>query len=87
MQEVKERTTYTFDHQDFQYEELIARENLARGVGRNPLYDVMLVLQNMEMPEVNIPGLSVTREVGDFLTSKFDITLYCDEKDPVVFKM
>jgi tyrocidine synthetase-3 len=87
LQEIKERAVSTFDRQDFQYEELIARENLVWGLRRNPLYNVMLVLQNMEMPEINIPGLTITRQVGDYLTSKFDMTLYCEEKDPVVFKL
>jgi tyrocidine synthetase-3 len=87
LQEVKARTTYTFDHQEYQYNELLDRQNPGRDVGRNPLYDVMLVMQNMEMPEINIPGLAITREVGDYLTSKFDVTLYCEEKDPVVFKL
>jgi tyrocidine synthetase-3 len=87
LQEVKERTAYTFDHQEYQYNELLDRQNPGRDVGRNPLYDVMLVLQNMEMPEINIPGLTFTREVGDYLSSKFDMTLYCEENDPMVFKL
>jgi amino acid adenylation domain-containing protein len=87
LQEVKERTAYAYDHQEYQYDEMITGQKLARDMGRNPLYSVMLVLQNMEMSGINIPGLTITREVGDYFTSKFDITLYCEEKDPVVFKL
>ncbi|MGD2087372.1 MAG: non-ribosomal peptide synthase/polyketide synthase [Candidatus Aminicenantes bacterium] len=87
LQEVKARAIAAFENQDYQYDELVAQVNLARDKGRNPLFDVMLVLQNMEMPEIDIPGLKVTRELGECLTSKFDMTLFCEEKDLLVFKL
>ncbi|MCP5104054.1 MAG: amino acid adenylation domain-containing protein, partial [bacterium] len=83
--EVKERALFAYDNQDYQYDELVEQMTQAREGGRNPLFDVMLVLQNMEMPEIEIPGLTVTRNVGERLTSKFDMTLYCEEEDVLVF--
>ncbi|MFC2146043.1 amino acid adenylation domain-containing protein [Acidobacteriota bacterium] len=85
LKEVKAISTIAFEGQDYQYDELVAQATLVQDKGRNPLYDVMLVLQNMEMPEIDIPGLRVKRDVGEHLASKFDMTLYCEEKDPLVF--
>ncbi|UCH93179.1 MAG: amino acid adenylation domain-containing protein [Candidatus Aminicenantes bacterium] len=87
LQEVRQRAITTFENQDYQYDELVAQAALARETGRNPLFDVMLVLQNMEMPEVHIPGLKVTREIGEHRTSKFDMTLFCEEKESLVFRL
>ncbi|MGD2089482.1 MAG: amino acid adenylation domain-containing protein [Candidatus Aminicenantes bacterium] len=87
LQEVKARAITAFEKQDYQYDELMTRTTLVREQGRNPLFDVMLVLQNMEMPDIHIPGLRVTREVEEYYTSKFDMTLFCEEKEPLVFKL
>ncbi|MCK4762581.1 MAG: amino acid adenylation domain-containing protein, partial [Candidatus Aminicenantes bacterium] len=80
LKEVKENSLHAFESQEYQYEELIEKVAQARSSGRNPLFDVMFVLQNMEMPELEIPGLRITRNVQENTTSKFDMTLYCLEE-------
>ncbi|MCK4764999.1 MAG: non-ribosomal peptide synthase/polyketide synthase, partial [Candidatus Aminicenantes bacterium] len=80
LKEVKENSLRAFDSQEHQYEELIEKVAQARSSGRNPLFDVMFVLQNMEMPELKIPGLRITRNVQKEISSKFDMTLYCFEE-------
>ncbi|MCP4151979.1 MAG: amino acid adenylation domain-containing protein, partial [bacterium] len=77
--EVKQGTLQAFDNQDSQYEELMERLGETGGTGQNPLFDVMFVLQNMEMPEIKLPGLKVKQELYEGKTSKFDMTLYCEE--------
>jgi amino acid adenylation domain-containing protein len=85
--ETKEISFQAFKKQDMQYDELVEKMVSAAASGRNPLYDVMFVLQNMEVPAIRIPGLEVTREVSEQRSSKFDLTLYCEEKDHLVFKL
>ncbi len=85
--EVKENAVDAFENQDYQYDELIEKAVSVGSTGRNPLFDVMFALQNMEMPGIEIPGLKVTREVSENPSSKFDITLFCEEKDTLVFKL
>jgi tyrocidine synthetase-3 len=46
LDEVKERTLQAFQHQDLPFEDLVESLSLTRDAGRNPLFDVMMVLQN-----------------------------------------
>ncbi|UCH94257.1 MAG: amino acid adenylation domain-containing protein [Candidatus Aminicenantes bacterium] len=87
LKEVKANALQAFENQDYQYEELVEKITLARASGRNPLFDVMFVLQNMERQEIEIPGLKATRDVGQRRTSKFDMTLYGEEEDNLVFRL
>jgi tyrocidine synthetase III len=86
LKEVKELAVQAYENQDSQYDELVKKASMARNSGRNPLFDVMLVVQNMDMPDIRLPGLTVTREVGEYSTSKFDLTLYVEERDTLIFK-
>ena len=82
--EVKERTLTAFENQDFQFEDLVERVLVSRDIARNPLFDVVFMLQNMEaqpgnIPDINIPGLKVKPHENPFPSAKFDITLSCFE--------
>jgi amino acid adenylation domain-containing protein len=55
--EVRASTIGAFDNQDYQFEDLVKRVVPKRRPGRNPLFDVMLVLNNEAAPAVEIPGL------------------------------
>jgi amino acid adenylation domain-containing protein len=85
LKKVKQRAIHAYENQDYQYHELVEKIKTTRDTGRNPLFDVMLVLQNMEMPGIELDGLTITLEMGEHSTSKFDLTVYCEEKDPLVF--
>ncbi|MCP5054060.1 MAG: hypothetical protein GY940_43225, partial [bacterium] len=65
LQEVKERTLNTFENQEYQFEDLVERAAVRRDTGRNPLFDVMFSMQNMEP----VPG-----QTGDSQTSSGEIT-------------
>jgi len=87
LQEVKAHSLSVFEKQDFYYETLLERlgPSLKSGdPGGNPLFDVMFVLQNMEIPGVVIPGLKVKRGVIDVPTAKFDLTVYAEMKGDVL---
>jgi amino acid adenylation domain-containing protein len=47
--EVKEKTLQAFENQDYQFEDLVDKVAVGRDVSRNPLFDVMFVLQNMQV--------------------------------------
>jgi tyrocidine synthetase-3 len=80
LKEVKSNSLEAFENQDFQYEEFVEIAESTKDSSRNPLFDVMLVLQNMDMPEIRIPGITIERNLQEHRTSKFDMTLYCQEK-------
>jgi tyrocidine synthetase-3 len=47
LQEVKSKTLKAFENQEYPFEDLVEKVDVARDVSRNPLFDVMLVLQNI----------------------------------------
>jgi non-ribosomal peptide synthetase component F len=61
LNEVKHRTLKARQNQDYPFEDLVEQVEVPRDTGRNPLFDVMLVLQNMEWQELQIPGLKLNQ--------------------------
>ena len=53
--DVKERILMVFENQEYPFEELVDKLSLKRDMGRNPLFDVMFVLQNMNATVQSIP--------------------------------
>ncbi len=73
--EITETTLTAFTNQEYQYEELMERLSVSRDIGRNPLFDTMFVLQNLDVPELEIPGLKLRPYNYENRTAKFDLTL------------
>ncbi|WP_438496405.1 amino acid adenylation domain-containing protein, partial [Paenibacillus sp. IHBB 3054] len=81
LREVKERTLAAFEHQDYPFEELVEKLNVRRDRSRNPLFDTMLVLQNMEQARFGLADIDVRPVELDQRTAKFDLTLNVAEND------
>jgi iturin family lipopeptide synthetase B len=81
LQEVKENTLKAFENQDYPFEELVEQVGVVRDVSRNPLFDVMFALQNMDFPEVEIPGLKLSPYEHKSRISKFDLELSAVEAE------
>lgn len=63
-------------HQEYPFEEVVRALGLTRQPGRNPLFDVLLVVQNLEMIETSMPaGLAFHAVDLPVEGSKFDLTL------------
>lgn len=75
LQYVKIKTTEAQQHQDYPFEELVKRVVKWRDPGRSPLLDVMFNLQNLDLPDIDLPGLSIRRFDVEKHISKFDLTL------------
>ncbi|MCK5059263.1 MAG: amino acid adenylation domain-containing protein, partial [Candidatus Aminicenantes bacterium] len=88
LKEVRKNSLRALEEQDYQYETLVEKIEEARDSSRNPLFDVMFVLQNMEMPVLELSGLKIKRNLREQRSSKFDMTLYCEEVgDKLVFHL
>ncbi|MCP5052699.1 MAG: AMP-binding protein, partial [bacterium] len=84
LREVKRSALAAFENQDYPFENLVERVTVNRDTGRNPLFDVMFVLQNTATGTGKQPGNQppdLTMEPYGFETkiSKFDLTLNADE--------
>jgi amino acid adenylation domain-containing protein len=63
-----------YGHQDLPFEKLVEELQPERSMSRNPLVQVMFVVQNAPIPEIRLPGLSlVTMEVP---TTRFDLEVH-----------
>ncbi|MGI8324449.1 amino acid adenylation domain-containing protein [Bacillus velezensis] len=80
--EVRQAALEAYEHQDYPFEELVERLGVQRDMSRNPLFDAMFILQNMEREEINLAGLKASRsEHTEHDVSSFDLTLSAAESD------
>ena len=62
-------------HQDLPFEQLVEELQPVRDPSRNPLFQVMFVLQNTPMSAIELPELSVRPIIAHNATAKFDLWL------------
>ncbi|MFC2141253.1 condensation domain-containing protein, partial [Acidobacteriota bacterium] len=75
LSEVKECTSNAYENQDYQYENLVDKVVKNRDMSRNPLFDVVFMLQNIDFQTRELPGINLTPYEYEGTISKFDMTL------------
>ncbi len=73
--EVKANALNAYENQDYQFEELVDKLNLTRDISRNPLFDIMFVLQNTRDTELSLAKLKLSPYDFENRIAKFDLTL------------
>ena len=79
--QVRDVALAAYDHQDVPFEKLVEVLQPERDLSRNPLFQVMFILQNTPAEPVSLPGVSFTPLDVDNGTAKFDLTLAMVETD------
>ncbi len=77
---VQETALGAYAHQDLPFEKLVEELNPERDLGRSPIFQALLSLQNTPMQPLELLGLKLSRMKADSGTSKFDLSLYAIEK-------
>ncbi|WRZ55902.1 amino acid adenylation domain-containing protein [Streptomyces sp. NBC_01294] len=77
---VRESQLDAFAHQDVPFERLVEEVNPARALGRHPLFQTLLVLQNHEEGELGLPGLESAPEPLGLRVAKFDLNIGITER-------
>jgi len=77
---VKENAILAYRHQDYPFEELV-RSLGWQDKSRNPLFDTMFILQNMDIPDITLDQLSCTPYPIDNESAKFDLMIQTFETD------
>jgi amino acid adenylation domain-containing protein len=95
LKELKERTLEAFENQYYQFENIVDEVAVERDMGRNPLFDAMLTLQNITdapgpeaIPEDEMAGPKIRPYLFERKTSKVDLDLSASEsKGKIIFTL
>ncbi|MEJ7738035.1 MAG: amino acid adenylation domain-containing protein [Chitinophagaceae bacterium] len=80
LQQVKATTLEAYEHQEVPFETVVDAVVKERDMSRNPLFQVMFVLQNTpEVPQVQLGKLTLLNESFQHTAAKFDITFLLTE--------
>lgn len=85
---VKQTTLEAYEHQQYPFDRLVDDLEIKRDTSRNPVFDVMVVLQNLEnSTQSNTSRSSETIEqLQEFAPSKFDIEIvFQEEQEDISF--
>jgi amino acid adenylation domain-containing protein len=80
LQRVREVALGAYAHQDLPFEKLVEELQPDRTLGRNPIFQVMFVLQNAPARSLDLQGLSLQSRDIDTGATKFDLTLSIVDK-------
>lgn len=77
VKQVNRETLAAIGSGDVPYEEIAELANVKREYGRNPLFDSVFTLQNMELPEWRSKDVVYTPQAMDSGSAKFELTWEC----------
>ncbi|WPZ32677.1 non-ribosomal peptide synthase/polyketide synthase [Thalassobaculum sp. OXR-137] len=69
---VRDTAIEAYAHQDYPFDAVVRDLNVPRDPSRNPLFDVMVVVQNTENLRLDLPGLTISSLDVDYGTTQFD---------------
>jgi amino acid adenylation domain-containing protein len=81
---IREGTLGAYDNQDAPFEKVVEMLQPERSLERNPLFQVMFVLQNVPRNDFRLPGLVVTVEDVVDDSSIFDLFISLEERGEIV---
>lgn len=78
---VKEVALGAYANQDLPFETLVKELQPDRTLARNPIFQVMFVLQSESIPTFELPGLTVSHVQVENVVANFDLTLDAVERN------
>ncbi|MCF6403560.1 amino acid adenylation domain-containing protein [Chitinophaga filiformis] len=84
LQQVKQTATAGFEHQVYPFDRLVEILGAGEDVSRNPVFDVVMILQNIRLEPLDaleIEGLDVVPLPGELKTSKGDLRFLFAEEE------
>lgn len=84
MEEVKETCFEVFNNSDYQFDLLLDKLNVKREMGRNPLFDTMFILENVEYSSIDMNGSTFEPFELNNTISKFDFMLVGEEVEETI---
>ncbi|MHC5853145.1 non-ribosomal peptide synthetase [Nostoc sp.] len=81
LQQTRQTCLDAYSHQDIPFEYLVEQLQPERSMSHNPLFQVMLALENNESPDLSLPGLDIEWLPLTYPFAKFDLALLVIESD------
>ncbi|MEQ1845417.1 MAG: condensation domain-containing protein, partial [Nitrospira sp.] len=81
LEHVRTTALNAYAHQDIPFEHVVEVLNPERQLSHTPLFQVMLILQNVPMDTLALPGLTLSSLPAESTTAKFDLTVDLVEED------
>jgi hypothetical protein len=78
---LRETALAAFFHPELPFSELVRHLRPKRSPNHTPYFQVQLVFQNYPMPPIQWPGMTVKRLDMDSAASKFDISVFIEQKE------
>jgi Condensation domain len=78
---VKDVALGAYPNQDLPFEKLLEELRPVRDLSRQPIFQVLFALQNMQREALQLPGLELSRLAGKQVTAKLDLSLYMQERE------
>ncbi|MFC3396063.1 amino acid adenylation domain-containing protein [Brenneria rubrifaciens] len=79
--QVRERALAAYAHQDLPFEQVVEAVQPVRSLGYNPIFQVMLSLNNTPAQRLTLPGLELSSIEKPQHSTHFDLTLALTETD------
>ncbi|HEX2927042.1 MAG TPA: amino acid adenylation domain-containing protein, partial [Ruminiclostridium sp.] len=81
LKEVRDSALKAYENQEYPFEELVEELGVQRELSRNPLFDVMFVMQNNESTSLDIDGTQAEGVKSRHTSAKFDMTISITETE------
>lgn len=78
--EIKDNVYNAYENQDYQFEWLTKDLNIRKTPGRNPMFDIMFNMQNMNLPEMELNDLQCVPYSLEDKATRFDLILVIHEE-------
>jgi len=79
--QVKETALSAYAHQDLPFEKLVQELAPSRDLSRQPIFQALMLLQNVDIDPMRLDGLQLEEIEEDYVTAKFDLTLVLRETE------
>ncbi len=79
LQQVKATHLAAQANQETPFEHLVEQLNPVRSTSHDALFQIMLSMNNNEAFELDLPGVNFSQEPLDYVSAKYDLTLYVDD--------
>jgi amino acid adenylation domain-containing protein len=76
---VKQTALAAYAHQDLPFEKLVEELHPARDLSRQPVFQILLALQNVPQETLELPGLRLSRAGGEGVRAKLDLSVHVHE--------